>query len=148
MSKFKFALTSLALGLALSAATIAALPAQAHHSVAGFDLTKRAGLSGVVSKFEYRNPHGWVFVDAQIKGKTVTYALELGPPAALRRAGLRFDAVKAGDKVSVEFAPSRDGHPQGLLTRIAWSDGRSWEPTGSASPIMPGSAKAQVTRLN
>ena len=46
---------------------VAVAPAFAHHSYALFDLTQRRSVEGVVAKFEWTNPHTWVWM--YVKGK-------------------------------------------------------------------------------
>ncbi|MFT3906981.1 MAG: DUF6152 family protein [Steroidobacteraceae bacterium] len=119
---------------------------QAHHSVAMFDLSDaaRKHLSGTVSKFEWQNPHSWVFVEvANADGTATRYGLELSSPGALRRSGLSYNSIKVGDKVTMEYCPSRVADKlAGLITKITWSDGRSWVPSGQASPLPPSGEKA------
>lgn len=117
----------------------------AHHSVALFDLSDegRQSISGTVVKWEWRNPHSWIFVEVAVGDDEVaTYGMELSAPYHLRRAGLRYDSVAEGDEVTVEFAPDRSGRKSGLLTRIIWADGRTWAPSGRASPLPPPGGKA------
>lgn len=129
-----------AMGSLLLIGPLATTSALAHHSVANFDLSdaKRQTRSGTVVVFEWQNPHSWVFVDAVNQdGSTETWAFELSSPNYLRQSGLRYDSIDEGDMVTVEYAPEREGRKAGLLTSITWDDGRSWQPTGSASPLPP-----------
>lgn len=124
----------------------AALPAPAHHSVAMFDLSDaaRKHISGTVSKFEWQNPHSWVFLEvAKAGGGTDTYGLELSSPGALRRSGLSYNSLQVGDKITAEYCPSRtDNKLAGLITKITWDDGKIWVPSGQASPLPPAGQKA------
>lgn len=120
--------------------------ASAHHSVAMFDLSDaaRESISGTVVKWEWQNPHSWIFVEVTEEDGTVAvYGMELSSPHHLRQAGFRYDSVTEGDEVTIEHAPVRDGGRTGLLTRITWhADGRSWEPSGAASPLPPPGRRA------
>ena len=50
----------------------------AHHSMAGYDDTKKITLSGVVSEYRWRNPHAWVVWDVKDEsGKIVQWSGEL-----------------------------------------------------------------------
>ncbi len=37
--------------------------ALAHHSAAAFDSTQQKEITGIVKKFDYSNPHTWVWID-------------------------------------------------------------------------------------
>ncbi len=39
------------------------VPAIAHHSTAMFDHNDERSITGVVTKFDYINPHSWIFID-------------------------------------------------------------------------------------
>ncbi|HTP39471.1 MAG TPA: DUF6152 family protein [Steroidobacteraceae bacterium] len=114
--------------------------AQAHHSVARYDLSDkvRRNVSGTVTKLEWQNPHSWFFIDVTgPDGMPVNWSIELSSPGALRRTGLNYDSIKPGDQVTVELAPIKDGRNAGLAVAIKWADGHEWRPTGQASPLPP-----------
>src|SRR5262249_40110887 len=49
--------------IALAAALVAAAtPVSAHHSAAMFDTTKQVAIDGVVTKFDWRNPHVYMAI--------------------------------------------------------------------------------------
>lgn len=115
-------------------------PVYAHHSVAQYDLTtvSRHSLTGTVRKFEWENPHSWIWMDVpKGDGTNVAWGMELSSPGALRRSGFEWNSVKAGDKITVEYAPMKDGRNAGLLVKLTYEDGRVWQPTGQASPLPP-----------
>ena len=68
-------------------------PATAHHSFAMFDMTKSVRLEGTVKRFEWTNPHSWIFLEVAGPGATVEqWTIEL-PSAGLLR-------VKAGTRTT------------------------------------------------
>lgn len=104
---------------------VAAASAFAHHSSAMFDQTKNIKLEGVVYQYEWGNPHVLVLIDAADgQGGTARYALECSSPNSLSHQGWKVNSFKAGDHVTVEFFPLRDGRPGGMLVTIGLPSGR------------------------
>ena len=82
----------------------------AHHSMAAaYDDKKPVTLRGVVTKFDWTNPHVMVFVDVTAANGDVTnWEVELPSRVELKRGGWAKDSVSAGDSVTVEGSASRD----------------------------------------
>ena len=116
----KFALAVVA--LALLAATG---PVVAHHSFsAEFDATKTFKMTGQVTKVEWMNPHTFFYIDVvDEKTKKVTnWAMEMGSPNGLMRAGWTRNTMKIGDKVTVEGSLAKDGSPTGNARAVVLAD--------------------------
>ena len=91
-------------------------PLVAHHSFsAEFDVTKPFKMTGVVTKVSWANPHTFFYIDVtdEKTGKVTNWAMEMGNPNALMRAGWTRNTMKTGDAVSVEGSLARDGSPFG-----------------------------------
>jgi hypothetical protein len=102
--------------LALLAASVIATPALAHHSFGHYNMGEVTEIKGTVNKFEWSNPHCWLFVDvASAKGAPVTYGFELQSVGEMLRRGWKKTTMKFGDKVKIKFRPMRDGTSAGLL---------------------------------
>ena len=99
--------------------------ALAHHSFAMFDTANPITLTGVVTDFQWTNPHVYIELDVPdgVKGAK-HWTIELGSPSILMRGGWKFNTLKKGDKVTAVVSPLRDGDPGSLLTRITLTDGR------------------------
>ena len=87
----------------------------AHHSFAAeFDAAKPFKMTGTVTKVEWQNPHTFFYIDVtDEKGKVTNWAMEMGSPNGLTRAGWTRNTMKAGDKVTVEGSLAKDGSPVG-----------------------------------
>lgn len=101
-------------------------PALAHHSFSSeFDANKRISVSGVISKLELVNPHGYVHVDVTDPktGKVTTWLFETHGPAQLRRMGLTKEVLN--QQVVVEGYAARDGSSFAWGTKYVFADGRT-----------------------
>jgi len=99
--------------------------ASAHHSFAPFDLTKEKTITGTVSKFEWTNPHSWVWVDvSNEKGGVDSWAVEGMSPNYLARRGWTKTTLKPGDKVTMSVRPLKSGENGGMFVRATLADGR------------------------
>ena len=88
-------------------------PAGAHHSAAMFDDAKVLELKGTVKELQWANPHIWLQVIVDEKGKKTEWSLEGGSPNSLSRQGWRSTTFKPGDVVTVRLNPMKDGTPAG-----------------------------------
>jgi len=91
-------------------------PALAHHSFAAeFDADKSFKMTGIVTKVEWQNPHTFFYIDVTdpATGKVTNWALEMGSPNGLMRAGWTRNTLKVGDVVAVEGSLARGGRALG-----------------------------------
>ena len=88
---------------------ITGLPAEAHHNSAPFyDDTKSVEVVGVVIRFNFRNPHSFIFIEGENEdGETVEWEVELGAAVSMSRRGWTPETIKAGDAIRAVGAPSR-----------------------------------------
>ncbi len=95
--------------------------AMAHHGVAGYDMTKTITLHGTVTKFDWSNPHVVVYVDAKSdSGEMQHWTIEFASPVHMVRAGWSKNAMKAGDDITIDTHPSRNGAPVGISSTITF----------------------------
>jgi hypothetical protein len=107
--------------------------AWAHHSYAMFDSAGTKEVSGVVAKLDWTNPHVflWVYVPSkETRGKYDLWAFENGSPSVLSARGWNPTTLKAGDKITVEYWPLKDGRIGGHFEKATFSDGRSLRGAG------------------
>ena len=108
-------------------------PVRAHHSFAPFDLTQEKTITGTVSRFEWTNPHSWIFVDVpNDKGGVDTWAIEGMSPNYLARRGWTRTTVKPGEKITIAVRPLRSGEHGGMFVRATLADGRVLTQTAPA----------------
>ena len=91
--------------LALSA------PILAHHgSRVSYDLTKQVTMKGVVTEYQYQNPHIYILYDVKDdSGKVEKWIAETASPQRLFSFGWNAKTLKAGDKITVTGAQLKDG---------------------------------------
>jgi hypothetical protein len=98
--------------------------ALAHHSAAAFDSTQQKEITGIVKKFDYSNPHTWVWLDVpNDQGGVDTWGVEGMSPNYLNRRGWTRTTLKPGDKLTITLRPMKNGDKGGM-----WISGK--RPTG------------------
>lgn len=97
----------------------------AHHSAAPhFDLSRSVALTGVVSKFEFVNPHAYVYFTVRDEGGAqVQWRCELPARTALGRLGWTQDTFAPGRTVTIKGAPARREEHVCMLTSFIREDG-------------------------
>jgi hypothetical protein len=127
--------------------TAGARPVLGHHSFAMFDTSSQVTLAGVVTGFEWTNPHAYIEVDVPDGQSVKHWTIELGSTSILMRGGWKFNTLKKGDKVTAVVNPLRNGDPGSLLSRITLPDGRVLSNGGpapaAASAPPPGATPAR-----
>lgn len=122
----------LALGFAASAA--------AHHSFAvHFVADKIVTVTGTVTEFSFRNPHGLITVDAKAAdGAQQHWRIETNSPNILRRRGWSEDSIKPGEQVTIDGYPARDGSTSMRVYRVRFADGHELVGQRPDTGVAPG----------
>ena len=114
------------LGLCLSLVLLAyGAPAGAHHSFAMFDRDRTVTVAGTVKTLQIINPHGWLRILVSGPGGSQDeWSIELGGPFQIKTMGLSESAVHAGDKITVQIHPFRDGSYGGQFVSATLPNGQ------------------------
>jgi prepilin-type processing-associated H-X9-DG protein len=123
------------LALLLGTATCA----NAHHSTAIFDHSKTETISGTVRKYEWANPHVWIFVSVpQADGSVINYGFESGAPVQLRARGITYQSFRTGDRVTITMHPLKNGQNGGQFITATFADGHVLKTPDPAAYETPG----------
>jgi hypothetical protein len=99
--------------------------ATAHHSTAMYDMANPVTVKGTVKRFEWTNPHAFIFIDVKDeKGNVVEWEIELMSLNHLRSYGWMRNTVKAGDEISCTGGRAKSGDPSMISAMIKLPDGR------------------------
>lgn len=89
--------------------------ALAHHGTSRYDLEKTIVLNGIVTGFDWGNPHCLVHLDVKDrKGAIQHWTLELASPFTMSRDGWTKDSLMFGDELTAETHPARNGLNLGI----------------------------------
>lgn len=100
-------------------------PMRAHHSTAMYDLVHGTIIGGVVTRFDWENPHAHIAVDVTGENDEVEHwSVELESAGMLHRLGWAKDTIHTGDRISVTGGRAKDGsfHIRALWVQLP--DGR------------------------
>ena len=110
--------------VALTGVLLCASPAHSHHSNVAYEVTKVITITGEVKEFRWVNPHTWLHVMVDDgKGAKVEWQVEGRAPGVLLRAGWSRSSLKAGERVTVDMSPAKDGTKVGIIARVTKADG-------------------------
>src|SRR5215472_11161454 len=108
---------------------VISISAFAHHGTGiSYDMNKAVNLKGVITKFEWLNPHSQLYFDVKDKdGKVVSWAAEMRAPGNLIADGYTrkelLEKLKPGTEVTVSGNPSKVGAPVVVFIKLQTADG-------------------------
>jgi hypothetical protein len=116
--------TSLLVALTCALVTALLQSAAAHHSFAVFfDEDKSVTVTGSVTAFKFTNPHAIIEITRKTPQGNETWRAETNAVTLLRRRGWTADSLKAGETLTIEGWPARDGSHYLRVRRVVKADG-------------------------
>ncbi len=117
--------------IVLATALLIVDTASAHHSAIAFDQEQVVVVEGVVTRFDWTNPHVYLFVkDAD----SVEWRIETDSTPILTRSSWMHDSFAPGDIVTIRANPHRVSEKvRGLLLSVERPDGASLTSLGRSS---------------
>jgi DNA/RNA endonuclease YhcR with UshA esterase domain len=80
---------------------LSAAPVFAHHSVSMYDMAHPTTVTGTVTKLDWTNPHGYIYVDVKnAQGQIEHWSIEIDSPNFLKHNGWTSTTVKPGDIIT------------------------------------------------
>jgi hypothetical protein len=129
-------------------ALVVASPCFAHHGVAPhYDASKSVHLEGVVAKFDFINPHSFVYVDVvDAAGNNETWSCEMASRSVLSRNGLTSERFVPGAKITIDGDAARH-KATGCQVRTAhFADGSTLRDTTLYAPTYASDAELPADR--
>jgi Family of unknown function (DUF6152) len=118
------------------------MPLSAHHGSAAFDTNKTLTMKGIVTEWDWSNPHCLLQFDVKKEGgQVVHWIAETQNPAKMVNAGWRKASFKPGDEITVTLVPARNGQPFGQINLVVLPNGETLDAkTESAAKASAGSS--------
>lgn len=121
-------------------ASLCASSALSHHSNAGLDMESLVRIEGVVTEFNWRNPHVYFVVEsANAAGESLDWDIQMASTITVSRMGWTRNSLSVGDRVSLMAHAAFDGRPYALMDSIE-KEGGVELPTSfdavSAEPVL------------
>ena len=104
-------------------------PVFAHHSFAGYDMTKTIGAqAATIKEFRWGAPHSsMVLIYLDKSGKEQTMSIVSGSPLMFSKQGFAPRDFHRGDKVTVTYHPNTSGGSGGALASMTLPDGKIYK---------------------
>ena len=105
-------------------------PVLAHHGRSNYDVSSTATVKGVVTEFEWINPHALIHLDATDEtGKVEKWIAETNSPNILNRQGWTKNTVKPGDQITLVGHRVKGDSPYINFSKIIFADGKELSPS-------------------
>jgi len=106
--------------------------ASPHHAFSPvYDASKMITVVGVVTQFNFVNPHATLLMDVtDDAGKVVKWTVEFAGRLNLSEVGWTAGSVKAKERVTVTGNPTHTGSPRMAFLKLVRADGAELLPAG------------------
>jgi hypothetical protein len=114
--------------LVAAGALCAPQPAPAHHAFAAeYDVNKPVTLTGTLTRMEWVNPHGWIYMDVkQPDGTIKKWKVEASGPSQMSRRGLKKTDFVDGMSLVVKGYQGKNDPALANGRTLVLPDGRSF----------------------
>ena len=101
----------------------------AHHGRSNYDVSATVTIKGVVTEFDWVNPHAVIFLDVTTDdGKVEKWTAETNSPNTLSRQGWTRNTVKAGDQITLVGHRVKGNGLYLNFSKVTFADGRVLTP--------------------
>lgn len=101
----------------------------AHHGRSNYDVTSNVTVKGIVTEFQWVNPHALILIDVTGEdGKVEKWIAETNSPNTLSRQGWTRNTVKVGDQITLVGHRVKGGNYYMNFSKITLADGRELSP--------------------
>jgi hypothetical protein len=127
---------------------VSATNADAHHSAAMFDTSREVVVEGVITRYDWKNPHVYMAVETTgPDGGTFEQPIEAGAPSVMLPLGLTPDSLAVGERVAIRGNPNKSGARGIVLGRSLTKEDGSELPLNIAAPSVRERQDARATSL-
>lgn len=104
-------------------------PLFAHHGRSNYDVSSTATVKGIVTEFQWVNPHALIMLDVTDEnGKVEKWTAETNSPNTLSRQGWNRNTVKVGDQITLVGHRVKGGANYINFSKITFADGKELNP--------------------
>ena len=113
-------------------------PLSAHHSfVSEFSIAKPVTVKGTLTRLDWVNPHGWIYVDVKDpQGQVEHWKIETGSPLRMEKRGLKKEDFHIGSEVIISGYAARDAKLTAAGMIITFPDREREFPAREASFVL------------
>ena len=116
---------------------VATRPLSAHHAmVAEFSVDKPITLRGTLTRMEWVNPHGWIYIEVKGPEGLEKWKIETGSPFRMEKRGLKKTDFLVGSQVIVSGFAAKDSSTTLAGMTITFTDREAAFPAREATFVL------------